>query len=118
MLHLCSWFSLKSWGNNELLICWALSDLRRFFLKCEIQQKLPGCSLPRQTCLDSHWHYRTFKLRLANTQDWISEPPLEDVNAESIVTGEFQKAAGAEGQRKDLLGEFVTTWKFARQPVS
>ena len=39
--------------------------------------------------------------------DWqeigCSQPPLEDVNAEAIVTGKFRRTAGAESQREDLL---------------
>ena len=39
--------------------------------------------------------------------DWqeigCSQPPLEDVNAEAIVTGEFRRTAGAESEREDLL---------------
>ena len=37
IIHLCSWFSLQRWWNNKLLICRALSNLRRYFFKCEIQ---------------------------------------------------------------------------------
>ena len=36
VIHLCSWFSLQRWWNNKLLICWALSNLRRYFFKYEI----------------------------------------------------------------------------------
>ena len=39
--------------------------------------------------------------------DWqeigCSQPPLEDVNAEAIVTGKFRRTAGAESEREDLL---------------